>query len=126
MATSYTVHKDSFGYLFSGLFGAVFNIVLNFALIPLIGVYGAAIATCISYFFVFVFRLVHTKKYIKYKIGNIEFILGSFILILSSAIIYINNNIGFVIQVLLFGVSVCILGKPWLKMLRKVIDAKRK
>ena len=126
MATSYTVHKDSFGYLFSGLFGAVFNIVLNFALIPLIGVYGAAIATCISYFFVFVFRLVHTKKYIKYKIGNIEFILGSFILILSSAIIYINNNIGFVIQVLLFGVSVCILGKPWLKLLRKVIDAKRK
>lgn len=30
MATSYTVHKDSFGYLFSGSFGAVFNILLNF------------------------------------------------------------------------------------------------
>lgn len=126
MATSYTVHKDSFGYLFSGLFGAVFNIILNFALIPFIGVYGAAIATCISYFLVFVFRLIHTKKYIKYKIGNIEFILGSFILILSSAFIYINNTIGFVIQVLLFVVAVCILGKPWLKKLRKVIDAKRK
>ena len=42
MATSYTVHKDSFGYLFSGSFGAAFNILLNFILIPVIGVYGAA------------------------------------------------------------------------------------
>ena len=47
MATSYTVHKDSFGYLFSGSFGAVFNILLNFILVPVIGVYGAALATCI-------------------------------------------------------------------------------
>ncbi|RGB65530.1 MULTISPECIES: lipopolysaccharide biosynthesis protein [unclassified Amedibacterium] len=126
MATSYTVHKDSFGYLFSGIFGAIFNIILNFVLIPIINVYGAAIATCMSYFFVFIFRLIHTKKYIKYKIGNIEFILGSIILIFSSAIIYINNNIGFVIQLLLFGVAVCILGKPWLQMLKKVIGTKRK
>lgn len=126
MATSYTVHKDSFGYLFSGMFGAVFNIVLNFALIPSIGVYGAAIATCISYFFVFIFRLIHTRKYIKYKIGNTEFIFGSVILILSSIVIYLDNNIGFVIQLLLFGVAVCILGKPWLPMLKKIIDVKRK
>lgn len=68
MATSYTVHKDSFGYLFSGMFGAIFNIVMNLALIPLIGVYGAAIATCISYMLVFVFRLFHTRKYIRYNI----------------------------------------------------------
>lgn len=40
--------KDSFGYLFSGMFGAIFNIVMNFMLIPLIGVYGAAIATCME------------------------------------------------------------------------------
>ena len=126
MATSYTVHKDSFGYLFSGMFGAVFNIVLNFALIPLIDVYGAAIATCISFFLVFIFRLIHTRKYIKYKIGNIEFISGSIILILCSAVIYLNNDIGFVIQVLLLGVAVCFLGKPWLPMLKKIIDVKRK
>ena len=46
ISTSYTVHKDSFGYLFSGSFGAVFNILLNFILVPVIGVYGAALATC--------------------------------------------------------------------------------
>ena len=60
-ASSYTVHKDSFGYLFSGSFGAIFNIALNFVLIPIIGVFGAAVATCISYIMVFVFILVHTR-----------------------------------------------------------------
>ena len=67
MATSYTVHKDSFGYLFSAMFGAVFNIALNFWIIPAIGVYGAAIATCVNYIAVFVFRAIHTKKYIRYN-----------------------------------------------------------
>lgn len=77
MATSYTVHKDSFGYLFSGTFGAIFNIAMNFILIPQVGVYGAAIATCISYILQLVFRLFHTRKYIQYNINNKEFIVGS-------------------------------------------------
>ncbi|MFR7900915.1 MAG: polysaccharide biosynthesis C-terminal domain-containing protein [Ruminococcus sp.] len=54
MATSYTVHKDSFGYLFSATFGALLNVILNFLLIPIIGVYGAAFATCVSYIAVFI------------------------------------------------------------------------
>ena len=78
MATSYTVHKDSFGYLFSATFGAVLNIVLNFLLIPIIHVYGAAFATCISYIAVFAFRLIHTKKYIKYNIKNKELLVEVF------------------------------------------------
>lgn len=122
MATSYTVHKDSFGYLFSGMFGAIFNIVLNFILIPLLDVYGAAIATCISYILVFLFRLIHTKKYIKYKICNIEFILGSIILIISSAAIYLNNNLIFVFQASLFCVAICLFRKTWIPILKKVIS----
>lgn len=126
MATSYTVHKDSFGYLFSGIFGAIFNIVLNFALIPVIGVYGAAVATCASYFLVFLFRLIHTRKYIKYDIKNMEFLWGSITLGLSATVVYLDNAIGLVIQILLFGVAVCILGKSWMPMLKKIIATKRK
>ncbi|MCE6984765.1 flippase, partial [Pseudomonas frederiksbergensis] len=79
----------SFGYLFSGTFGAVFNIAMNFILIPWIGVYGAAIATCISYMLVFVFRLFHTRKYIQYNIKNKEFLIGSPVLILSAGLMFI-------------------------------------
>ena len=126
MATSYTVHKDSFGYLFSGMFGAIFNIVMNFMLIPLIGVYGAAIATCISYILVFVFRLFHTRKYIKYNIKNKEFLLGSIILFLSAALMYVDNWSGFGLQCFLLLVVICLFSDIWLPIVRKMFQLKRR
>ena len=126
MATSYTVHKDSFGYLFSGMFGAIFNIVMNFILIPLIGVYGAAIATCISYIIVFVFRLFHTRKYIKYNIKNKEFLLGSIILFLSAALMYVDNWSGFGLQCFLLLVVICLFSDIWLPIVRKMFQLKRR
>lgn len=124
MATSYTVHKDSFGYLFSGMFGAIFNIVMNFALIPLIDVYGAAIATCVSYILVFVFRLFYTKKYIKYKIKNKEFIMGSVFLVLSSLLMFIDNWCGFVLQCIFLGITIYLFSDVWFPMLKKVLRLK--
>lgn len=68
---------------------------MNFILIPQVGVYGAAIATCISYILVFVFRLFHTRKYIQYNINNKEFIVGSTALVLSAGLMFIDNRFGF-------------------------------
>lgn len=124
MATSYTVHKDSFGYLFSGMFGAIFNIMINFVLIPLIGVYGAAIATCISYILVFVFRLFHTRKYIRYNIYNKEFIVGSTILVLSACMMFINNRIGFILQLILLSVTVYLFSDVWLPIMGRIVKLK--
>ena len=105
MATSYTVHKDSFGYLFSGLFGAVFNILLNFILIPVIGVYGAALATCISYIAVFMFRVFHTRKYIKYDIMYKEFI-------------FVDGMKGFLLQLVILLIGFTVFSKTWIPMLQ--------
>lgn len=113
IATSYTVHKDSFGYLFSGMFGAFFNIVLNFVLIPIIQVYGAALATCVSYILVFLFRMVHTRKYIKYKINNVEFIGGTTILLISSFCSYINEDVGFIAQIILLVAAIFLFRNSW-------------
>lgn len=124
MATSYTVHKDSFGFLFSGMFGAMFNIVMNFVLIPLIGVYGAAIATCISYILVFVFRLFHTRKYIEYRIYNKEFVMGSVILLMSAGLMFINNWIAFTLQLMLLVFTVYLLSDIWLPIIRKMLKLK--
>lgn len=120
MATSYTVHKDSFGYLFSAMFGAVFNIALNFWLIPAIGVYGAAIATCVSYIAVFVFRAIHTKKYIRYKILTVEFIVGSILLLVTSFLMFFENMVGFIIQIGLFIIAVYFYAQIWVPILKKI------
>lgn len=124
MATSYTVHKDSFGYLFSGMFGAIFNIVMNFALIPLIDVYGAALATCISYILVFAFRLFHTRKYIQYKINNKEFVAGSMILLLSAVLMFVDSWYGFALQCILLGVAVYVFSDIWIPLLKKMLRLK--
>lgn len=120
MATSYTVHKDSLGYLLSGMFGAVLNIILNFVLIPFIGVYGAAIATCVSYISVFLFRYFHTKKYLRYDIKHKEFFLGVILLLLVSLLNYIENPYIIVLQTVIFIISLIYFSKVWLPVAKKI------
>lgn len=126
MSTSYTVHKDSVGFLLSGTFGAIFNIILNWLLIPLIGIYGAAFATCVSYILVFIFRAVHTKKYIIYNIFTKEFIVGSIGLVISAFILYLDNWVAQIIQILLF---ICIglyMKDVWLLFTSMILNKLRK
>lgn len=66
--TVYVVTKNSGVSFLTSTASAVINIVLNFILIPSpLGVQGAAIATFISYFAVFLIRAVNIKKYIPFK-----------------------------------------------------------
>lgn len=92
ISTTFTVHKDSYGFLFSGTLGAVLNIVLNYFLIPKVQIYGAAIATCISYIAVFIFRIIYSRKYIKYDILNAEFLFGTILLVISAFVTFFNGN----------------------------------
>lgn len=125
VATSYTVHKDSFGYLFSGMFGAIFNIILNLLLIPSIKVYGAAIATCISYVLVFMFRIIHTRKYIKYSIINKEFLFGSAFLVVSSMAVFMDNYIGKLLQIFIFISAIFVFSDIWMPIIKKIIHMKK-
>ncbi len=121
IATCYTVHKDSLGYLFSGIIGAVINIGLNFLLIPKYQVYGAAIATCISYLAVFIFRLIHTKKYIHFDVRNSEFIIGTVALLFTSIAMFSDNMFTQIFQIAIFGIMIIVYLKYWFPLLKKVI-----
>ena len=90
LATPYTVHKDSKGYLFSALIGAGINIILNFILIPLIGIDGAALATLISYIAVLFYRLCDTRKYLKIHFLNVKNLIGYFLLFIVAATMYLE------------------------------------
>lgn len=105
ISTCYSVHKDSVGYMVSGCMGSILNIILNFILIPKIGVYGAAVATCTSYVVVFLFRLIHTRKYIIYDIKNTPFMVGTIIIVSSSALVYMDAIVGLVLQCVLLAIA---------------------
>lgn len=86
LSTSYTVHKDSKGFLISGTVGAITNIVMNYFLIPVMGVSGAALATCISYISVFIYRYFNIQKYMKLSVFDREKI-GIYIYIVILAVL---------------------------------------
>ena len=92
LSTSYTVNKDTRGFLVSGMIGAGLNVVLNFLLIPKIGTAGAAFATCVSYISVFVYRSFDTKKYIAINVINKKIAIEIIILIFMGMYIFRPNN----------------------------------
>lgn len=108
ISTSYTVHKDSLAFLISGSVGAVLNIILNYIFIPIMGVYGAAFATCMSYVSVFLFRLIHTKKYINYNVFTKEFLVGTIMIIGSGFLIFIDNSISQLVQMIIVVIYIII------------------
>ncbi len=120
ISNEYTAHKDSIGFLKSSTVGALINLVLNFLLIPIIGVMGAAIATCISYICVYIFRIFDTKKYLKYKVLDKEKIIYISLLLLSSIVIYIDNYFCYLILLLILLIDLIISRKFWFKILNNI------
>lgn len=119
ISSSYNVYKDSRGFLFSGLIGAMINIVFNFIFIPMWGVYGAALATCISYISVYVYRIIDTKKYVKINM-NKYMIMPPVILLVTSLLLYIENPYISVIQILLLLLTIIIYRKFITNIIKKI------
>ncbi len=80
LGSVYMVKKRSVITFVTMMIGAVANIILNFFLIPIMGVFGAAIATAISYFLVFVIRAIDTRRHIKLKFNILKFIVNILLL----------------------------------------------
>lgn len=97
LSTSYTVNKDSKGFLFSGTVGAVINILLNWLLIPLWDIHGAAFATCISYIIVFLYRVIDTKKYLVIHVFEPEYVAGYILLIITAVSMTIPYRFGYAV-----------------------------
>lgn len=64
----------------STIIGAVTNLILNLIFTPIYGAMGAAVATAICYFIVWIFRYHQSKKYIRIRI-NIKRDLFSYVLL---------------------------------------------
>lgn len=81
LGSVYFVHKKSGRSLLTATVGAVANIILNFALIPILGAVGAAIATVICYAIVFFIRIFDTQRYIKFNRALPKVIVNSLVMV---------------------------------------------
>ncbi|MFR4533039.1 lipopolysaccharide biosynthesis protein [Thomasclavelia ramosa] len=87
----YVVEKDNKMNMYTTLLGAVINIILNIILIPHYKLIGAAIATLISYIFVFMVRMYDTKKYLKINMLKFNYLI-IFILVFQVLTLFIFND----------------------------------
>lgn len=102
LSTSYTVNKDSKAFLISGTCGAVVNILLNWILIPYIGISGAALATCLSYIAVFTYRAVDVRRYVNIQIITKRRIVAIVILLIQGFSMFMEGWKGNMILLLEF------------------------
>lgn len=122
LATPYTVHKDSKGFLFSAISGAVTNIVLNIILVFKLEILGVALATSISYIVVFIYRMIDTKKYVKVDVFNKQYIAVFMTLILQVIFIYMDSMIGQAILIILFVIGVALQRTVWMPLVKTIFD----
>lgn len=117
LSSYYTVNKDSKGFLFSGLTGAIVNLILNALLIPILGVTGAALATCISYSMVYVYRIFDTKKYIKLHFGQVQHLASYGVLLLAALTMFWDNTLGQMVQFVELAAILLINRNIWVPLL---------
>lgn len=102
--TVYVVNKKSSISFITAMIGALINIVFNFILIPSpLGVQGAAIATVLSYFIVFIIRALNSRKYIPFKFYSGHITANTFIIFIQAAVMILNPRFWIPIQ------AVCVI-----------------
>lgn len=102
--TVYTINKKSVLSFLTAFVGAVSNVVLNFILIPTVGVQGAALASVASYLLVFIIRCFNVKKYIPFKLYEGHIIANTVIIFVQSAVMIAEIKYWIIIE------AVCLLG----------------
>lgn len=116
ISSEYTAHKDSKGFLRSASVGASVNLILNLILMPIMGVMGAAIATCISYVSVFIYRALDIRKYTKIKYFDSVKAFYVFTLFFSAMSVYLESlAISIIVYILTF-----IVADDFIKQLMRV------
>lgn len=110
----YMVEKRSVAALITTIMGAAINCGLNVILIPLWGIQGAAVATFISYFVVFVVRMIHTRQFIHIRFNTLRFTVN-LVLILAQALVMIFEVPGWLLYQLGFVALFILLNYKTLK-----------
>lgn len=102
--------KDSRIYGKSTIIGASINLILNVILVYYIGAMGAAVATLVAYFTIWIIRLKHVQNYAEFRINIKRDGISYLILLLQGLIMLIGDGSGkmYLSEMILFGV-ICLL-----------------
>lgn len=100
MGSVYLVDKKSVHSFVTSMIGALVNIALNLVLIPtVLGANGAALATFLSYFVVFIIRAANTRKMIRFNLHTSKLIVNTVIIAVQTAFMVLELPLWWVVQI---------------------------
>lgn len=117
----FTAVKDSRIFAVSTVISALMNCVLNFVLIPIWGVMGAAIATYISFGMIWLNRLVCSYKYIKWKINWVRDVVAYILLVIQCCVEHSENHL-YIIQILIIVILLLLYKREFNKIIRTMLN----
>lgn len=89
----YGAFKRNLSSMVTTIIAAVVNIVLNYFFIKLYNIWGAVIGTVAAYVVIAILRMIDTRKFVKFKIGLLEFCLNGAIVLAQTILIAFGFNI---------------------------------
>lgn len=123
LGTNYIAMKKTKGVFKTSLIGAIINIILNFILVPIIGLNGSGIATMISFFIVWVIRIYDTKEFVNIKLNIKSLILTTIIIFFQIGSLYLNIKYDFLIEIILFVLCLFVNREIIIEVLKKIFNS---
>lgn len=87
----YDSSKNTIGSSITSIVGALFNIMFNIIMLPKYGLQAASISTAVSFFIMWIIRVINTKKYVTVKL-NYTILSICFIFLTVFTILYYSTN----------------------------------
>lgn len=113
-------YKDSKAMGMATGIGALVNVVLNIISIPYLSAMGAAIATAISYYIMYILAFIKVRKYVKIRVSLVRDYI-SYLLLIAQAVIVINEiKYAYIINTALFIVMAAMYYREVIEIIKKL------
>lgn len=113
LGTVYTAAKKTKMALYTTIFGAVINVLLNFILIPKWGIMGACVATMVSYYAVVIIRVYDIRRFFDLQFAWKAYSIQYIMLLIQGIVVQLEGMIPFLVNLGLVGM-ILILNKRFL------------
>ena len=124
LGSIYTSAKKTKMLFVSTVIAAIMNIVFNFLLIPLCGATGAAIATLISYFVVWMIRMIDSKRILVIGWNKTTDIISYILIIVQTIVIMLNVGTISVVASFIICLTLFVVNKNEIgSIFKKVFDS---
>lgn len=124
-AIFYNVSMETKGIFTTSFIGGAISVLMNLALIPMIGVYGAALSTICSFLVVCGIRQRYSKKQFGVVYNNVSVFISVSLLLFQCIVSFLELRYEFIYQIIMF-ILLMYFNKDILKIFLKIFKLRRK